>query len=67
MKNTWNSKTSWSAEWLLSEGIQHLYANTKIHQPYSEYKHSLTLHIQRYVVIATKPMDRLQICPIAHN
>jgi len=28
-------------------------------QAYSDYKHSLTFHVRRYVVIATKPMHRL--------
>jgi len=34
---------------------------------YSEYKHSLTFRVRRYVVIATKPVHRLQIRPILHN
>jgi len=38
-----------------------------INQTYSEYKHSLTLRVWRYVVIATKPVHRLQIRPIVHN
>jgi len=38
-----------------------------INQAYSKYKHSLTFRIRRYVVIATKPVHRLQIRPIVHN
>jgi len=34
---------------------------------YSEYKHSLTFRVQCYVVIATKPVHRLQIRLIVHN
>jgi len=33
-------------------------------QAYSEYKHSLTFRVRRYVFIATKPVHRLQIRPI---
>ena len=33
----------------------------------SEYKHSLTFCIRHYIVIATKPMHRLQIHPSVHN
>jgi len=36
-------------------------------QPSSEYKHSLTFRVRRYVVIATKTVHRLQIRPIVHN
>ena len=32
-----------------------------------EYKHSLAFRVRRYVVIATKPVHRLQIRPIMHN
>jgi len=32
-----------------------------------KYKHLLTFRIQHYVVIATKSVHRLQICPIVHN
>ena len=31
------------------------------------YKHSLTFRVRLYVVIATKPVQRLQIRPILHN
>ena len=31
------------------------------------YKHSLTFRVRRYVVIATKPVHRLQIRPIVQN
>jgi len=31
---------------------------------YSEYKHSLTFRVQRYVAITTKPVHRLQIRPV---
>jgi len=34
-------------------------------QAYTE--HSLTFRVRRYVVIATKPVHRLQIYPIMHN
>jgi len=34
-----------------------------INQSYSEYKHSLTFRVRSYVVIATKPVHRLQIHP----
>ena len=33
----------------------------------SEYKHSLTFRVRCYVVIAMKPMHRLQICRIVHS
>jgi len=36
-------------------------------QAYSEYKHSLTFHIRRYVVIATQPVHQLQIHSVVHN
>jgi len=36
-------------------------------QAQSEYKYLLTFRARRYVVIATKPVHRLQICPIVHN
>jgi len=36
-------------------------------QPESEYKHSLTVRVRRYVVIATKPLHRLQIRRTVHN
>ena len=39
----------------------------KHNQAYSEYKNSLTFRVRRYVVIATKPVHRLQIHPIVHN
>jgi len=39
----------------------------RFNQAYSKYKHSLTLRVRRYVVIATKPVQRLQIHSIAHN
>jgi len=35
-------------------------------QAQSEHKHSLTVRIQRYVVIATKPVHQLQIRPTVH-
>jgi len=38
-----------------------------LNQAYSEYKHSLIFRVRRYVVIATKPVHWLQICPIVHN
>jgi len=37
------------------------------HTAYSEFKHSLKFRVRRYVVIATKPVHRLQIHPIVHN
>jgi len=40
---------------------------TLMNQTYSEYKHSLTFRVPRYVVIAAKAVHRLQICPIVHN
>jgi len=33
----------------------------------SEHKHSLTFRVRRYVVIATKPVHRLQIRATVHN
>ena len=36
-------------------------------QAYSEYKHSLTFRVRRYVVIATKLVHQLQIRSIVHN
>jgi len=42
-------------------------ANTTTFRHISKYKHSLTFCVQCYVVIATKPMHRLQIHPIVHN
>jgi len=39
----------------------------QVNQAYSEYKHSLTFRVRRYVVIATKPVHRLQIRQIVHN
>ena len=36
-------------------------------QAYSEYKHSLTFRVWRYVVIVVKPVHQLKICPIVHN
>jgi len=44
-----------------------LYLINELNQAQSEYKHSLTFRIQRYVVRATKAVHRLQIRPIAHN
>jgi len=32
----------------------------------SEYKHTLTFRVWRYVVTATKPVHRLQIRPTVH-
>jgi len=40
---------------------------THLNQAQSEYKHSLTFRVRRYVVRATKPIHRLQIRPILHN
>jgi len=40
---------------------------TTQYQAYSKYKHSFTFCVQCYVVIATKPVHQLQICPIVHN
>jgi len=42
-------------------------ATTFVNQAYSEYRHSLTFRVRLYVVIATKPVHRLQIRPIVHN
>jgi len=39
----------------------------RINQALSEYKHSMTFCIRRYVAVATKPVHRLQIRPIVHN
>jgi len=36
-------------------------------QAQNEYKHSLTFRVWHHVVIATKPVHRLQIRPIVHN
>jgi len=36
-------------------------------KPESEYKYSLAFRVRRYVVIATKPVHRLQIRPMVHN
>ena len=41
--------------------------HAKCNQAQSEYKHSLTFRVRRYVVIETKPMHGLQIRPIVHN
>jgi len=43
--------------------MQHLNIVTKI----TRHKHSLTFRVRRYNVIATKPIYRMQICPIGHN
>ena len=40
---------------------------TKPTRQMSAYRHSLTLHVRRYVVIAMKPVHWLQICPIMNN
>ena len=40
--------------------------HAKCNQAQSEYKHSLTFCVLRYVVIAMKPMQQLQIHPIEH-
>ena len=40
---------------------------TMDNQAQSEYKHSLTFCVRRYVVIATKPVHRLQIRPTVHS
>jgi len=48
-----------------SEPIQKMDNNEN--QTQSEYKHSLTFCIPRYVVIVTKPVHRLKICPIMHK
>jgi len=37
------------------------------HRAHSEYKHSLTFRVRCYVVIATKPVHWLQVCPVRHN
>jgi len=42
-----------------------LYYALIITTAYSEYEHSLTFRVRRYVVIATKPVHRLQIRPIS--
>jgi len=39
---------------------------TTSHKP-STSMHSLTFRVHRYVVIATKPVHRLQILPTVHN
>jgi len=36
-------------------------------EAYNKYKHSLTFRVRHYVVIAMKPMHRLQMCRIVHN
>ena len=41
--------------------------STNCHQPWIECKHWLTFRVRRYVVIAMKPVYRLQIRPILHN
>jgi len=41
--------------------------NNKATWHMSKYKHSLTFRVRHYVVIPTKPMHRLQICPQVHN
>ena len=38
-----------------------------LYQAQSENKHSLTFCVRHYVVIATKLVHQLQICPIVHN
>jgi len=44
------------------------YNNKPATWPWSgDYMHSLTFHVRHYVVIATKPVHRLQICPTMHN
>jgi len=55
--------------WLLSNEQQHENEQVKVilKQGYSEYKHSLTFRVWRYVAIVVKPMHRLQIRPILHN
>jgi len=40
---------------------------TSLNQAYSEYKHSLTFRVRRYVIIATKPVQRLQIRLTVYN
>jgi len=52
---------------VLLHQIQHFKVNAQcrfavVNHAQSEYKHSLTFHIRRSVVIAMKPMHRLQIC-----
>jgi len=39
----------------------------RANQAQSEYKHSLTFRVWRYVVIATKPVQRLQMRHTVHN
>jgi len=41
--------------------------DTSINQAQNEYKHSLTFLVRSYVVIATKPVHRLQIRPMVHK
>jgi len=36
-------------------------------QAQSEYRHSLTFRIRRYIAVATKPVHRLQIRETVHN
>jgi len=38
-----------------------------LNQAYSEYKHSLTFRVRRYVVTSTKPVHWSQIRPTVHN
>jgi len=48
--------------------IQHIYtAKHSTNHAESKYKHSLTFRVWRYVVIATKPVHKLQIRPTLHN
>ena len=44
-----------------------VHISVKCNQALSEYKHSLTFRVRRYVVIATKPVHRLQIRATVHN
>jgi len=46
------------------DGLQWLHLADRVQ---SEYKHSLTFRVPRYVVTAMKPMHRLQIHPTVHN
>jgi len=41
--------------------------NKTTNQACSEYKHTLTFRVRRYVVLATKPVHRLHIRPILPN
>ena len=52
--------------------IGRIYARTAMqpnndNQAYSEYKHSLTSRVRRYVVTATKAVHQVQIRPIMRN